>query len=221
MAQVRILFLALAALSLAGCGKAVCDKVADGYYAYRSAALGCAYVVPSVKIGDACGVNSAQCDGNDTTLLENYGTCLGEIAKCETGKEQAFADAETACFKGLAGLSDGCYAGLSMICTTSTNQVSSLLDAWDMADSRAGNCTTPPPAVARPFKEWEDCLRGIGTCSHADVTKLEAYTLCLSSLDKCEDGKEAEFTAAEDACLTALSLSTACAEALKVPAAAP
>ncbi|MGC4113118.1 MAG: hypothetical protein QM765_00245 [Myxococcales bacterium] len=49
MAQVRVLFLAVVALSLAGCGKNVCDKLGDGYYAYRTAGLGCAYVIPSVK----------------------------------------------------------------------------------------------------------------------------------------------------------------------------
>ena len=222
MAKVRILFLACAVLSLAACGKNVCDKIADGYYAYRSAALGCAYVVPSVKIGDACGVNSARCDGNDSKLLEDYSTCIGEIAKCETGKEQAFADAETTCFKGLDGLSDGCASGLTMVCTTSTNQAYSLVDAYDNLSALAGECTTPPDvSAAMPLLTYEDCQRNIGKCTHQDVNALETYTMCLEGLSACEDGKEADFVVAATACHSAMQLSAPCLEALTPKAATP
>lgn len=226
MAQVRILFLAvaaaLAAIVLVGCDKNPCEKLADGYYSYRSAALGCAYVIPSVKIGDACSVSSNSCDGNDSKLLDDYAACIGEIAKCETGKEQAFADAETACYKPLDSLSDTCAPALSMVCTTSTNQAYSLTDAYANLEGIAcGSYWDDEVGMAKltaleHFKTWEDCLREMANCTHKDIDALEAYTLCMVSMDACEDGAEADFEAAANACFTATTLSQGCMDALKV-----
>ncbi len=218
MAQVRILFLAVAALWLAGCGKNVCDKLADGYYAYRSAALGCTYVVPSLKIGDACGVSSTQCTGDDNSLLEEYGDCIGKIANCEIGKEEQFADAETTCYSKLAGLSDSCATGLTLICTTTTAQVVSMGDAYDNVAALAGECTEPPE-LALPFKTLEGCLQSIAECTSADLAALGNYTQCLYDLaEPCEDGAEQALVDSVNACSSELTLSAACNEALQVPA---
>jgi hypothetical protein len=217
MAQVRILFFAVAALALAGCAKSTCDKAADGYYAYRSAALGCAYVIPSIKIGDACAANDEKCTSDDAKLIDDYGDCLTKIAKCEVGKEQEFADAETACYGKLSALSAECAASLSLLCTTSTNQAWSLVDAYDNADGMASSCTEPP-ATPHTYKTADACMLSITSCSNADLTALATYANCLISLPECADDTKADFEAAVAACNTALSLSAACSEALTVKA---
>lgn len=214
MALVRVLILAIAALALAGCGKTACDKAADGYYAYRSAGLGCAYTLSPIKIGDACSVRNEKCTADDDKLLEAYGDCLSKVAKCEVGKEQDFADGETACYAEMSKLSDGCAAGLSLVCTTSTNQAYSLLDAFDAVEASAAGCTTPP-AFTRKFVSGDTCMAGIMSCTNADLAQLATYANCLAGIAGCEDGKEQEFVDAVGACDSALTVSSACAEGLK------
>ncbi|MGC4113119.1 MAG: hypothetical protein QM765_00250 [Myxococcales bacterium] len=174
-------------------------------------------------------MNNGGCDGNDTKLLEEYGTCLGKIAKCETGREQEFADAESTCYASLSALSDGCATGLSMVCTTSTNQAYSLVDAYDNLTSLAGKCTVYADAEAPGHEEAvarlaalqhlltsEPCLRGIESCTHQDLDAIEAYTLCLEDMTKCVDGSEEAFEATAEKCFTDMTLSAKCLEAIQV-----
>lgn len=209
MAQLRILAVAAAALTLAGCAKGACDKVADAYYDYRTKALGCAGVAPSFKIGDACSVYAGFCDGDDTKVLEAYATCIGGIAKCEAGGEDAFLASEASCLEKVlpTGISNSCGAALTGVCEYLTDANKYFL---------GGMATCSSLSLAASVKDSAKCMDASKDCSATDRDALTAYGDCVTAMDACVPEAEADFTAAEAACLETLkgALSGACSSAI-------
>lgn len=58
----------------------------------------------------ACTKNLEKCSASDMQKMDEYATCLNQIAPCESGKELTFAASRIDCSKKLVGISFNCLA---------------------------------------------------------------------------------------------------------------
>lgn len=105
---------AVVSLALTGCGGSLCEDVADSLDKVNEKAKPCGFDSTTDPITDddikRCEDNLDKCTDADKDALGKFNDCIGDLATCSTGNENAFAAALLACGAHLDKVSDNCGA---------------------------------------------------------------------------------------------------------------
>jgi hypothetical protein len=109
---------AVVSLALTGCGGSICEDFKDVSEDLEEKAAPCSDGTNGGSNEEfnvqQCESDLAKCTDEDKEALEDYISCLGDVDKCEKGKEDAFGGAVLACAFSAAGkLSDACTSAVS------------------------------------------------------------------------------------------------------------
>ncbi len=109
----RMLRLALAAsalLSVSACTPCARVASAEASATQKGKACNASATDWSDSKLQACTKNLQDCSASDMQKLDEYATCLNQMAPCESGKELTFAAARFDCARKLFGISAACFS---------------------------------------------------------------------------------------------------------------